>query len=149
MAAALYDLLLAINAWARSLNEFVLCAGRIWVQVSESHCKAVEQKPEQLAGGTWPAIVAETIRGAINTKLISPTDQIVSLYHRWAHGASEGPEGSGAVGAAAWVRPLPLHTCRRRAFSGVVHAVRGGWRGAQAAGARLPHPQRGEGRCPG
>jgi len=60
-------------------------AGPYWslmFEVSESHCKAVEQTPQQLAGGTWSAIVAETIRGAINTKLISPTDQIVSLYHR-------------------------------------------------------------------
>lgn len=68
------------------------------MQVSESHCKAVQQAPEQLADGTWPAIVAETIRGAINTKLISPTDQIVSLYHRWALGGTKGPEGFDALG---------------------------------------------------
>jgi hypothetical protein len=40
------------------------------------------QEQQQLAGGSWPAIVRETIQGAINTSLISATDQIVSIYHR-------------------------------------------------------------------
>lgn len=42
----------------------------------------MRQEEEQLAGGRWPAIVRETIQGAINTKLIASTDQIVSIYHR-------------------------------------------------------------------
>jgi hypothetical protein len=42
------------------------------------------QEEQQLAGGKWPAIVQETIQGAINTSLLQPTDQIVSIYHRYA-----------------------------------------------------------------
>lgn len=42
-------------------------------EVSESR----EHKPVNLA-----TIVEETIQGALNTKLISSTDEIVSIYHR-------------------------------------------------------------------
>ncbi len=41
------------------------------------------QEQQQFAGGSWPAIVRETIQGAINTRLIAATDQIVSIYHRY------------------------------------------------------------------
>ena len=51
-------------------------------EISESYCKPVNQKTIKLAGEEWPEIVKETIQGAINTKLTSADDQIVSIYHR-------------------------------------------------------------------
>jgi hypothetical protein len=45
-------------------------------------CPALQEN-QQLAGGKWPAIVRETIQGAINTRLITAEDQIVSIYHRY------------------------------------------------------------------
>lgn len=53
-------------------------------EVSESEYKPVEQAPVQLGGtaGTWPAIVQQTIQGAINTQLVRPGDEIISIYHR-------------------------------------------------------------------
>ena len=52
-------------------------------EVSESaQFKPVDQSPVTVGGKQWPAIVRDTITGAINTKLIAPTDQIVSIYHR-------------------------------------------------------------------
>lgn len=51
-------------------------------EVSESYCKPVNQKMIKLAGEEWSEIVKETITGAINTKLVSAEDQIVSIYHR-------------------------------------------------------------------
>ena len=53
-------------------------------EVSESYCKPVDMSPTELAGASWPAIVKETIIGALNTKLIGAQDQIVSIYHRCA-----------------------------------------------------------------
>jgi len=52
-------------------------------EVSESYCKPVNQKTIKLGGEEWPEIVKETIQGAINTKLTSADDQIVSIYHRF------------------------------------------------------------------
>ena len=60
-------------------------AGPYWslmFEVSESYCKPVNQKQIKLAGEEWSEIVKETITGAINTKLVSAEDQIVSIYHR-------------------------------------------------------------------
>ena len=52
-------------------------------EVSESaQFKPVDQSPVTVGGKTWPALVRDTIVGAINTKLIASTDQIVSIYHR-------------------------------------------------------------------
>ena len=62
-------------------------AGPYWslmFEVSESYCKPVNQKNVKLGGQEWPEIVKETIQGAINTKLTSADDQIVSIYHRSA-----------------------------------------------------------------
>ena len=62
-------------------------AGPYWslmFEISESYCKPVNQKSIKLAGEEWPEIVKETITGAINTKLVSADDQIVSIYHRYA-----------------------------------------------------------------
>lgn len=53
-------------------------------EVSESYCKPVNQKQIKLAGEEWSEIVKDTITGAINTKLVSAEDQIVSIYHRSA-----------------------------------------------------------------
>ena len=60
-------------------------AGPYWslmFEVSESYCKPVNQKQVKLGGEEWSEIVKETITGAINTKLVSAEDQIVSIYHR-------------------------------------------------------------------
>ncbi|KAK9835546.1 hypothetical protein WJX74_002701 [Apatococcus lobatus] len=51
-------------------------------EVSESYCKPVNRESGKFAGGTWDGLVKETIQGALNTKLISGSDQIVSIYHR-------------------------------------------------------------------
>jgi protoporphyrinogen oxidase len=54
-------------------------------EVSESaEFKPVKQGDVTLGGtaGTWPEVVRETIEGAINTKLIAPDSEIVSIYHR-------------------------------------------------------------------
>lgn len=52
------------------------------MQVSESDEKPVNQGEVSLGGGKWPELVKECIIGALNTKMISKEDQIVSLYHR-------------------------------------------------------------------
>lgn len=53
-------------------------------EVSESTYKPVGLDTVQLGGtaGAWPQVVRDTIQGAINTKLISAADEIVSIYHR-------------------------------------------------------------------
>lgn len=52
-------------------------------EVSESKLKPVNQKDVSLAGKKWPEIVKETIIGAMNTKMITAKDEIVSVYHRY------------------------------------------------------------------
>lgn len=54
-------------------------------EVSESQYKPVGQDQVTLGGtaGTWSQIVRDTIQGAINTQLIQPGDEIVSIYHRY------------------------------------------------------------------
>ena len=51
-------------------------------EVSESDEKAVNMEQTSLAGGKWAGLVKESIIGALNTKMISAEDQIVSIYHR-------------------------------------------------------------------
>lgn len=52
-------------------------------EVSESQYKPVEwQEAVEVGGRSVPKIVAATIEGAINTRLIQPSDEIVSIYHR-------------------------------------------------------------------
>ena len=54
-------------------------------EISESQkFKPVNQEPVKLPGaaGTWPKVVQETIQGAINTQLIQPGNEIVSIYYR-------------------------------------------------------------------
>ena len=51
-------------------------------EVSESEMKPVNQAPVQLGGATWPAVVADALRGAVATGLVQAGDQVVSLYHR-------------------------------------------------------------------
>lgn len=54
-------------------------------EVSESKAyKPVNQDPVKLGGtaGEWPKVVQETIQGAINTELLQPDSEIVSIYHR-------------------------------------------------------------------
>ncbi|KAL4428432.1 hypothetical protein ABPG75_002521 [Micractinium tetrahymenae] len=57
-------------------------------EVSESNYKPVAQQPTKLGGsavaaqGTWPAVVAETLAGALATQLMQPGDEVVSVYHR-------------------------------------------------------------------
>lgn len=78
-------------------------------EVSESYLKPVNQQPVTLAGsaGTWPEIVRETLIGAINTKLVDPKDEIVSIYHRrLEHGYPTPSTGRDAVlkQALPWLR---------------------------------------------
>ncbi len=61
-------------------------AGPYWslmFEVSESYMKPVNRESGKFAGGTWDGLVKETIQGALNTKLISGSDEIVSIYHRY------------------------------------------------------------------
>lgn len=51
-------------------------------EVSESHLKKVNQGMEALAGGQWPAVVRETLLGAIGTDLLAADMEVVSLYYR-------------------------------------------------------------------
>ena len=52
-------------------------------EVSESQKKPVNQEPCKMGGKEWPQIVKDTIIGALNTKMVSATDEIVSIYHRF------------------------------------------------------------------
>ena len=38
--------------------------------------------PLTLSTGTWSEVVKDTLLGAINTQLVQPGDEIVSIYHR-------------------------------------------------------------------
>jgi protoporphyrinogen oxidase len=51
-------------------------------EVSESTLKPVDMSPTVLGGQEWPAIVRETLAGAVATGLISAGDEVVSFYHR-------------------------------------------------------------------
>lgn len=53
-------------------------------EISESSYKPVDMTSTDLGGiaGRFPQIVKDTIQGAINTKLISDKDAIVSVFHR-------------------------------------------------------------------
>jgi protoporphyrinogen oxidase len=51
------------------------------VSESASH-KPVDSSPAPLGGTHWPAVVADTLRGAVATGLISADSAVVSLYHR-------------------------------------------------------------------
>jgi len=67
---------LRLGAKGSSGSNGVASAGPYWslmFEVSES----AKHKPVDLA-----TVVEETIQGAINTKMISSTDEIVSIYHR-------------------------------------------------------------------
>jgi protoporphyrinogen oxidase len=76
-------------------------------EISESSYKPVNQGKIKLAGGEWSELVKETIIGALNTKLISAEDQIVSIYHRrLEHGYPTPSVGREAVlvEALPWLR---------------------------------------------
>ena len=52
-------------------------------EVSESAAhKPVDSSPVPLAGSTWPAVVKDTLAGALATHLITPDTPVVSIYHR-------------------------------------------------------------------
>jgi hypothetical protein len=52
-------------------------------EVSESQYKPVEwRETVKIGGRMWPKVVLDTLHGALNTKLIRHTDEIVSIYHR-------------------------------------------------------------------
>ena len=61
-------------------------AGPYWslmFEVSESALhKPVDSSPVRLAGGAWPAVVRDTLAGALATRLIGKDTEVVSLYHR-------------------------------------------------------------------
>eukprot|EP00879_Flechtneria_rotunda_P023055 GHRR01024372.1.p1 GENE.GHRR01024372.1~~GHRR01024372.1.p1 ORF type:complete len:247 (+),score=72.08 GHRR01024372.1:74-814(+) len=70
-----------------SPEQSAAAAGPYWslmFEVSESSCKPVHQQPIKLGGtaGTWPAIVQETLLGAVATHLVSASAEVVSLHHR-------------------------------------------------------------------
>ncbi|KAK9796975.1 hypothetical protein WJX73_004167 [Symbiochloris irregularis] len=85
-------------------------AGPYWslmFEVSESTEKPVNQKMVDLGGGKWAEVVKECVIGALNTKMISKDDQIVSLYHRrLEHGYPTPSLGRDGVLAEAlpWLR---------------------------------------------
>mmetsp|Transcript_25530 Transcript_25530/g.55577 ORF Transcript_25530/g.55577 Transcript_25530/m.55577 type:complete len:503 (-) Transcript_25530:650-2158(-) len=51
-------------------------------EISESQYKPVNQEPLQLGGQSWPAVVRDTLLGAINTQLMTAGDEVVSIYYR-------------------------------------------------------------------
>lgn len=51
-------------------------------EVSESNYKPVNKETVALGGGKWMGVVADTLAGAINTKLIEAGHEVVSIYHR-------------------------------------------------------------------
>ena len=62
-------------------------AGPYWslmFEISESDEKAVNMEETDLGGKKWASLVKESIIGALNTKMVSAEDQIVSIYHRCA-----------------------------------------------------------------
>lgn len=95
-------------------------------EVSESDLKPVDCSPVPIGGGAgaggaggaagsgkgsegkaWPAVVADTLRGAVATGLLAPEDEVVSLYHRrLEHGYPTPSLGrDAALGAALpWLR---------------------------------------------
>lgn len=51
-------------------------------EISESSQKPVAQDDVALGSSTWPRVVLDTLLGAVATRLISDSDEIVSIYHR-------------------------------------------------------------------
>lgn len=51
-------------------------------EVSESTLKPVDMTPTELGGQEWPAVVRDTLAGAVATGLIFSSDEVVSFYHR-------------------------------------------------------------------
>jgi hypothetical protein len=52
-------------------------------EISESQYKPVSwRETVEIGGKMWPKVVLDTLQGALNTKLIRDTDEIVSIYHR-------------------------------------------------------------------
>ena len=51
-------------------------------EISESSYKHVSQCSTTLGQSTYPRIVLDSLLGAVATNLISPSDDIVSIYHR-------------------------------------------------------------------
>lgn len=52
-------------------------------EISESQYKPVEwQSTVEIGGKQWPQVVLDTLQGALNTKLMSEADEVVSIYHR-------------------------------------------------------------------
>jgi len=80
-------------------------AGPYWslmFEISESQFKPVDKSPVQLGGKTWMAVVLETLKGAINTKLVEAGCEVVSIYHRrLEHGYPTPSLGRDAVLAQA------------------------------------------------
>ena len=69
--------------------------------------KPVAQDTVALGGAQWPRIVLDCLTGAVATGLLSPTDAVVSLYHRrLEHGYPTPSLGRDGVLAQAlpWLR---------------------------------------------
>ncbi len=52
-------------------------------EISESDLKPVDSSPVTIGKGMeWPAVVLDTLRGAVATGLVTADNEVVSLYHR-------------------------------------------------------------------
>ena len=64
-------------------------AGPYWslmLEIAESETwKPVDQTPVRIGDKQWPKIVLESLQGLINTKMMDPDCEVVSLYHRRFH----------------------------------------------------------------
>eukprot|EP00878_Enallax_costatus_P013277 GHUV01013880.1.p1 GENE.GHUV01013880.1~~GHUV01013880.1.p1 ORF type:complete len:477 (+),score=117.64 GHUV01013880.1:113-1432(+) len=86
-ASAMLPTLCMADGGAPPVDAAQPAAGPYWslmFEVSESQCKPVNQELVTLGGtaGPWPAVVRDTLSGAISTQLMQPGDQVVSLYYR-------------------------------------------------------------------
>lgn len=81
------------------------------LEVSDSEVKPVDNSVVGIGGVKMPAVVRETILGAVATGLIAADDEIVSIYHRHIHYGYPTPSlGRDAVVNAGleWLRPPDL-----------------------------------------
>ena len=94
--------------------------------------------------GTWPEVVRETLIGAINTKLCSPKDEIVSIFHRRLEHGEQGRARERLLAALAVLVCLFVCACslllsmeRARGIDLQTRAAAaGGAKGAVSASAR-------------
>ena len=124
-------------------------AGPYWslmFEISESQYKPVEWRAKvQLGGKEWPKIVYETLQGAINTQLMTHSNEVVSIYHR-RYGRLTTLHRLQATCRACLrcmcIRQLAAHAMRQRALDNLFHTVDHASESLQI-GAWLSHAQLG------